>query len=85
MFKLVATIWKIWEMPMYFARLTNVVSQYELMDIGVIEISFCYTIVNSYCKVIKIVYKVVINHAMITSRMVLLGNEHKFVFDYFIS
>jgi hypothetical protein len=84
MFKLVATLWKIWEMPMYSTRLTNVVSQYELMDIGVINISFCYTIVSNCCKVIKIVYKVVIDHAMITSRMVLLGNEHMFVFDYFI-
>jgi hypothetical protein len=41
------------------------------------KISFCYTIVSNRCKVIKIVYKVVIDHAMITSRMVLLGNEHK--------
>jgi hypothetical protein len=69
---------------MYSARLTNVVSQYELMDIRVIKISFCYSIVSNRCKVIKIVYKVVIDHAMITSIMVLLGNEHRFVFDYFI-
>ncbi len=84
MFKLVATLWKKWEMPMYSTRLTNVVSRYELMDIGVIKISFCYIIVSNCCKVIKIVYKIVIDHAMITSKMVLLGNEHGFVFDYFI-
>ncbi len=40
MFKLVATLWKIWEMLKYSTILTNVVSQYELMDIGVIKYPF---------------------------------------------
>jgi hypothetical protein len=47
------------------------------MDIGVIKISFYYAIISNHCKVIKIIYKVVIDHAMTTSKMVLLGNEHK--------
>jgi len=47
------------------------------MDIGVIKISFYYAIISNQCKVIKNIYKVVIDHAMTTSRMVLLGDECK--------